>query len=169
MDAVSGHMDAKTSWHKTSALLIARKFVTRSLFHSGCPGAYKHAIEHGYLEEACAHMDLGKYGFDGDKPAILYCMEFTLPGGDVLCKIGITNRTAKLRKQGLGLGDGINAKVVHEVRFTRGEHARAAERQFHRDFAHLKYQGPPIMENGNTELFSRDVINAFISNKGDQR
>lgn len=171
LDDVCSHMPSNlcAKWDRDSVLAETKKYKTRSEFIDACGGAYSHARRNGLVGDLFAKMPPSWSGFSGQKPAVLYCMEITLPDGEVLCKIGITNRTANLRKHGLGLGDGVGAKVIHEVRFSRGEQARNAERQFHRDFAHLKYQGPPIMSNGNTELFGRDVINAFISNKGDQR
>jgi len=171
LDDVCAHMPTNLceKWDRDSVLAEAKKYKTRNQFIDACGGAYSHARRNGLVDEIFENMEPSLAGFSAQNHAVLYCLEITIPGHDGLCKVGITNRTAKIRSKQLGLFRGVKATVMAEIAYANGALARQAERQFHHEFAHLKYQGPPIMANGNTELFGRDVINAFISNKGDQR
>lgn len=171
LDDVCSHMPSNLceKWDRDSVLAEAKKYKTRNEFIAACGGAYSHARRNGIVDEMFENMAPSWSGFSAQNHAVLYCLEITIPDHDGLCKVGITNSTAKIRSKRLGLYRGVKATVLSEIAYANGALARQAERQFHRDFAHLKYQGPPIMANGNTELFGRDAINAFISNKGDQR
>lgn len=158
-DEACSHMEVKKRpMDKAMSMEEAVKYQTRAEFQELDGGAYVFARKNGFLDEACAHMIDGDNGFNSKKPAVLYCIEFTVPSGDTLFKIGITNRSAKLRIRGLGLHSGVKASILREIKFKIGADARAKEKAIHKDMAEYQYLGDPIMENGNTEVFCRDAI-----------
>ena len=159
LDHVCSHMDSRGNRRLTDAeiIAIAKPHRTRRDFKLVDFGAYVAAWRRGLLEVACAHMVDGSTAFNPKKPAILYCIRFIKPCGEVLHKVGITNRSAKIRLQTLGLHSGVKASILREVRFQKGSDARAREISILTAMSEHKYQGDPIMANGNTELFGRDI------------
>ena len=111
-----------------------------------------------YTKYICAHMEVAKNGFDMAGPAIVYYVRFDREGETPIYKIGITNTTTKRRLKSLRIKPGIKHTVLKEIRFKEGMHAAEAEKSFHNEFLEYRYIGPPIARNGNTELFSRDVL-----------
>jgi hypothetical protein len=135
-------------------LQIAKQFKTRNEFSWGDFGAYTTAIRRGLMDQACAHMEYGYCGFREDKPAVLYQFRVETVDGLVLYKIGITNRKPKQRLLTMGIQRGTKAELVHFIRFDLGRDARIAEKRLHRRLSAHRYDGPPIMKNGNTEIFT---------------
>lgn len=155
----SAHMSkSRITWTKELVLAEAAKHQARGLFQLSVAGAYKHADQHGYLDEACAHMPPPEYGFSKEKPAVLYHLRITTLDGLALYKIGITNRDPVARIAGMGLPDGVSAEVLDAIRFNSGRDARIAEKRLHRKYAAHRYNGPQVMKNGNTELFTVSVL-----------
>lgn len=156
------HMEVKKRpMNKDMAIAEAKKYMTRADFQERDGGAYVYARKNGFLDEACGHMVDGENGFNTKKPGFLYCIEFIMPCGERLYKVGITNRRAKARLRGIGLHRGIKATVLREVKFERGADARAKENEIHKAMAEFRYRGDPFMENGGTEVFSRDATIHF--------
>lgn len=161
IDSVCAHMEQKlSSWDKESVMLEASKYTNRGDFRAAS-GAYKHAYRFGFIDEACAHMEPGKCGFDPKKPAILYYLKIKQNCKNPLYKIGITNRDAKLRIYGMGIGADVTVEIIKEFSFERGVDARALEKSLHSKFDEFRYTGDPVMANGNTELFTTDVLSNF--------
>lgn len=154
--AVCAHMTGRPTRRLSDAevLRIAKEFATRNDFKLGDFGAYTTAIRRGLIDQACEHMVYGGCGFREDKPAVLYHFRVETVDGQVLYKIGITNRKPKQRLVTMGIQPGTKAELVHFVRFDLGRDARIAEKRLHRRLAAHRYDGPPIMKNGNTELFT---------------
>lgn len=160
INTVCAHMEInRRSWDKASVIEEAKRYLYRGEFQQGCSAAYKRALAGGYMDEACTHMTDADRGFDFNKPAVVYCIAFTMPNGDQLYKVGITNRTARLRIRGVGTHTWASATILREVPFATGLEARAKEKALHAAMADFRYKGEPIMGNGNTELFSRDATN----------
>lgn len=139
-------------------LTIAKRYETRRDFKLDDFGAYVTAIRRGLIDEACAHMEHGSWGFRDDKPGTLYQIRVKSVNGTVLYKVGITNRTAKIRMAGFGLQKGAKMKILDSIRFECGRDARMAEKQMHGDMKGLRYAGPPLMNNGNRELFIAPLL-----------
>lgn len=93
-----------------------------------------------------------KYGFNPNQPAIMYYLRVC---DGLAYKQGVTNRTVADRY--LGSMDKIH--IVKEWRYERGADARAHEQAMLFCYRKDKYTGPPLLPNGNTELFSRDILN----------
>ena len=158
---VCDHMDGKGDRRLTDVEIaaIAKQHTSRRNFKLGDWGAYVAAWRRGLLETVCAHMGESENGFNPKQPAILYHIKLTKPCGEVLHKVGITNRTAKVRLSTFGVCRGIKATILHEIKFPCGADARAKERAVHKAMAPFRYRGQPVLFNGNTEVFSRDATN----------
>lgn len=139
-------------------LAIAKSYSTRNDFKLGDFGAYITAMRRGFIEAACAHMGYGATGFREDKPAVLYQFRLQLADGQVVYKVGITNRQPKQRLITMGMVRGVKANLTHAVRFVAGRDARIAEKFLHRYYASKRYVGEPIMVNGNTEVFTIGLL-----------
>ncbi len=115
--------------------------------------------DHGeFVQQAFSHLNgngcpsCAKYGFQPNKSAILYYI--SINNGEAY-KIGITNRTVKERF-------GPETKhiiILKEVYYESGQDAYDAEQQILRDHKASKYNGPDLLQSGNTELFTHDILN----------
>lgn len=151
---VSSRLTRRRSWTKDAVLVEAASHVSRSAFHLLSPGAYKHAIDNKYLDEACAHMKSGGGGFSTEKPASLYIARLASMCGLELFKIGITNRDPSARISGLGVPAGWRVELIDVTSFESGRDARITEKRLHRKLSSYRYGGPSVLKNGNTELFT---------------
>ena len=163
LDAVCAHMEGGRQTRRLSdeeIIAIAGKYSTRNDFKLGDFGAYTTAIRRGLMDGCCAHMECGASGFREDKAAVLYQFRLGLPDGQILYKVGITNRKPKQRAITMGIKRGVKVELTHAVRFVSGRDARMAERCLHRRFADKRYVGAPVMVNGNTEVFTIGLLGA---------
>lgn len=83
--------------------------------------------------------------------------------GGVFHKVGISNREASRRIKDMGAGKCRNVRVLKVIRFARGYEARSAELAIKRKFAPYRYSGPPVLLNGNTELFCGLTPEQFVA------
>ena len=118
--------------------------------------------EHGEFEQTPSSHLKGsncpkcvKNGFDPTKKAILYYLKITVDNGQVLYKIGITNRTVNER---FNLTELSKIEIVKQTEYTIGQDAYKEEQKILKQFNDFKYTGPVILETGNTELFTVDVF-----------
>jgi len=118
----------------------------------GCP-------IHGFFEQSAANHLMGRgcpscstTGFDPTQPAILYYL--SINDGQAY-KIGITNRTVEER---YSIDDQRKISIVSSWYFAVGQKARDAEVQLLDRFSLYSYKGPPLLKNGNSELFKKDVL-----------
>lgn len=159
VDLVCAHMAQRRDWsNKHDVLAEAARHQSRGAFQVLASGAFKQAYAGGYLDQACAHMPPPEYGFSKEKPAILYHLRVTAADGAVLYKIGITNRDPTARIAGMGAFPGVVIELLETIAFTSGRDARIAEKRLHRKFSSHRYTGAPLMKNGNTELFTVNVL-----------
>ena len=93
----------------------------------------------------------GQSGFKENLPAILYYV--SVNDGEAY-KIGITNRTIKERFR----KDFLKLKVLGCVHFLKGVDARETETKILKEFKEFKYNGPDLLETGNSELFNKDIL-----------
>lgn len=156
LDAICSHMPGarQRSLTNEEILEIAKKYATRNDFKLGDFGAYTTAIRRGLIVQACEHMEYGASGFREDKPAVLYQFQVITVDGLKLFKVGITNRKPSQRLVTMGLVPGTKAELVGCIKFAFGRDARMAEKTLHRLIDSHRYAGPPVMKNGNTELFT---------------
>ena len=160
LDDVCAHMDGKGCRRLTDAEIIdiASKFKTRNDLKLGDFGAYTTAIRRGLIVDAFAHMTPGASGFREDIPAVLYQFRIELPDGLVVYKVGITNRKPRQRMFTMGIIPGYKATLTGFIQFDLGRDARIAEKRLHRKNSSKRYGGPPVMKNGNTELFTASLL-----------
>jgi hypothetical protein len=155
LDTVCAHMpDGDRRLTDADILAIALQFKTRGVFKETDFGAYTTMLRRGLELDACRHMEPGFTGFRDDIPATLYQFRMTTPGGAVLHKVGITNRPPSKRLLSMGLVKGVKASLVSTISFSLGRDARIREKQLHQQFSSHRYNGVPVMNNGNTELFT---------------
>jgi cytochrome c553 len=159
LDAICAHMPPGDRRLTDQEVIgIAKKYQTRMAFKEGDFGAYKVVLRRGLEQEAFAHMEYGETGYRQDLPAILYQFRVELPDGQVLHKVGITNRPPKRRLASMGLVRGVKATLTKTVHFSTGRDARMAEQRLHKAFCGHRYRGPAVMSNGNTELFTVPIL-----------
>jgi len=97
------------------------------------------------------HPKRAHYGFDFDKPAILYYLKINK---GVAYKIGITgNSLAERYRKDMQFID-----VVKIWEYKVGEDAYIKEQKILSDYAEFKYTGDYLLKSGNTELFNKDVL-----------
>jgi hypothetical protein len=99
-----------------------------------------------------------KNGFNQDKEAILYYIVVTPPFGSKLWKIGITNRTVGAR---FTIAELQFITIIWTIHYKKGADAYKEEQKIIKKFAHLRYKGEPILANGNTELFTEDILAGY--------
>ena len=93
-----------------------------------------------------------------DKPAILYYIRFDSEVNSPLYKIGITNKTVSERIITMCINKEYTPVIIKEFYFETGEEAYAMEKAYHKEFMEYRYFGDAILNNGNTELFTTDVL-----------
>ena len=118
--------------------------------------------EHGEFEQIPrAHLtkqgcpSCAKTGFDKSKPGILYYLKVEIENGKHLYKIGITNRSVNERFR---LTDLKKIEIVKVEEFKSGKDAWDKEREILSKYKEYKYIGPDVLDSGNTELFTVDVL-----------
>ena len=122
---------------------------------------------HGEFEQSPYHHVKGAgcpscaiTGFDKNKSAILYYLKITTDNNQVLYKIGITNRTVNER---FNLTDLSKIEIVKQKLYENGQDALDWETKLKRMYKEFQYQGPNILSSGNTELFTEDIIELYLS------
>lgn len=91
-------------------------------------------------------------GFKKDKPAILYYL--SINNGEAY-KIGITNNTVTIRFSAEELK---LIKVIATWDYDIGNDAYIKEQQILSKYKKYQYKGDSMLVNGNTELFTKDVL-----------
>jgi len=99
-----------------------------------------------------------EYGFNPDKPAYLYYLKVTTDDNQVLYKIGITNRTVNER---FNLDELNRIEIIKQQRYEKGKDAYEKEQSIIKACKDHCYKGPPVLHNGNTELFTKDISTMF--------
>lgn len=99
-------------------------------------------------------------GFDRGKPGYLYYLKVTTNEGKELYKIGITNRTVNER---FSLTDLQKIEIVKQKLYESGADAYNWEQYLLKKYKQYQYQGPKVLESGNTELFTEDVLSIYYA------
>ena len=89
-------------------------------------------------------------------PGILYYIAITSEDGQKLYKIGVTNHSVEHRFPDL------NKKKIRIIKlwsFKQGKEAENIEKDILTEFNEFKYKGPKIIRRGNTEIFTKDILN----------
>jgi protein-arginine kinase activator protein McsA len=94
-------------------------------------------------------------GYDPRKPGILYYIRVD-SGTNLYWKIGITNLSVRKRFQ--RGGDIEKITILMEERFDDGKVAQEAEKNILRLFKSYSAIGVEVLQTGNTELFTKDIL-----------
>ena len=99
--------------------------------------------------------DCAEFGFNPNDRATLYYLAITTDNGDRRYKIGITNRTVEERFRGPDLA---RIRIVKIWNYAMGRAAAEREAEILRSYAGERYYGPDILNSGNSELFTHDIL-----------
>lgn len=99
-------------------------------------------------------------GFNPNKPAYLYYLKITTEESQILYKIGITNRTVDER---FSLADLSKIEIVKQKLYDIGQDAYDWEQKLLKMYKQYQYKGPNVLESGNTELFTEDIIAMYYA------
>lgn len=102
------------------------------------------------------------YGFDKSKSAYLYYLKITTNEEKILYKIGVTNRTVNER---FSLIDLNKIEIVKQKLYEKGQEAYDWEQKILNMYKKYKYKGPKILDSGNTELFTENVMALYYAKK----
>ena len=94
----------------------------------------------------------GSHGFNTSTFAILYYLKIN---NGLAYKIGITNKSVKERFNNTDLE---KIEVIKEWSYTIGKNAYDEEQRILKNFKIHKWMGLDLLENGNTELFTIDIL-----------
>lgn len=109
-------------------------------------------------------------GFKVENAAYLYDMECVGSGLKAgVSKIGITNRTPRVRAAQYGCKPGYGTHQRARIRFDDGALCCAVEshikRTYKADRYVIDYDGPAFLGNGMTEVFTRDVFSLWLASE----
>lgn len=108
---------------------------------------------HDHLKgQGCPHCAIS--GFSKSKPAIVYYLKVT-HNNIVTYKIGITNRSVQERFSNEDLE---KITIIKVWDYLIGAEAYNHEQQILKQYKDYKYIGEPLLNSGNTELFSIDIL-----------
>lgn len=127
----------------------------RSLITITCPihGTFEQTpVNHLKSSSGCPSCSLN--GFDYNKSAILYYLKVTTDSNKELYKIGITNRTVQER---FNLTDLKKIEIIKQRTYENGKDAYDKEQEILKKYSEYRYTGEPVLQGGNTELFSVDI------------
>ena len=129
-----------------------------TIFCKQCETEFPQSMDAHIRGQGCP--DCAKTGFNHDVAALLYYLALKTKHGTVY-KIGITNRTVAERFP----GESSKYRIVKTWRFKKGRSAYIKERQILNQFTDDRYTGSDLLRNGNSELFSRDILNLDLETK----
>ncbi len=116
-------------------------------------GKFRQRVQSHLSGNGCSSCAI--YGFNTGKNAILYYLKVTF-NNTILYKIGITNRTVKER---FSKEDLENIEILAEIEYKNGIDALNKEKEIKEKFKDFKYKGEDVLSSGNTELFTKDILN----------
>lgn len=96
-----------------------------------------------------------KTGFKFLRPANLYYLRVTTPEERILYKVGISCKSTLRR---YSCSETSKIEVLYEYNFKTGLEAWVAEKNILKLFREYSYRGPNVLTSGNTELFTKDVL-----------
>lgn len=117
--------------------------------------------KHGIFEQSPDNHKRGRgcpkcasYGFNPGKPAIMYYIKVVLEGVK-LYKIGITNSSVETRFKKYEIS---KIYIIKIWEFPLGADALAKEQEILETYQEFKYLGESVLSSGNTELFTKDIL-----------
>lgn len=162
LDTVCAHMQPLVRyWSDPALAAAAAAHASRRAFEKADGSAYQIIIRRGLSEALMSHMTPIGNGLRRDSPAILYYLRVDAPL-DTLFKIGVTNEPTVERRFRYA-DDRAAITVLDTLPFPTGKGALAVEQEILKEHACWRYVGYPVLrDSGNTELFTRDVLNGRL-------
>jgi hypothetical protein len=118
-----------------------------------CPQGHRHSITWADWISGSRCAKCAGYGFNPNKPASLYYLKFIVDSTPYY-KLGITNRTIQERYA----RERLPYTILKENRYLFGSLAKQKESALLKKFSNYLYKGLPILKDGNTEIFIKDVL-----------
>lgn len=109
---------------------------------------------HLHRVNSCPCQQTAAMGFQEYLPAMLYYIKVVYKGNTAY-KIGITNKDVNTRFKSNTKG---NISIIKTWDYIKGRDARIEESRILKDFNVYKWNGIDLLTDGNTELFSRDIL-----------
>ena len=119
---------------------------------------YFHMRPNDHLNGQCCPLCTGSRGFQKTLPAYLYYLKITTDDDKVVYKIGITNNSVEQR---YGITDLKKIEVLNIVKYDVGLDAYNEEQRILKQYSSYKYVGIDILKDGNTELFTEDILKDY--------
>lgn len=141
--------NAKYNYSKTTYAHSHQKLVITCPIH----GDFEQTPSDHLSGKSCS--SCARHGFDINKPGYLYYLKVTTLDGNILYKIGITNKSVNTR---FNLTDLTKIEVIKVTKFSLGTLALKEETIIKRKYKQYQYKGPKILSSGNTELFTIDIL-----------
>ena len=155
LDDVCEHMEPVPKTYTEEEIReTALKYQHRSDFWYHDRGAHKAARTRGILDDVCRHMTPKTKRFHNDKPCLMYYLRVETGNGP-LYKIGITVHDYRRRYANVNRD---RIKRLRSWRFKTGREALSIEQAILRHCAEHQYEGPAVLPQGNTELFTVDIL-----------
>lgn len=132
----------------------------------GCPihGSFMQTPSSHRAGRGCPACANRGRGFNQDGEAILYYLRVDADNGKVLYKIGVTGKTITERYSPSELA---KITVLFTTRYSIGRDAYNEEQRIINEHELDLYVGEKVLFSGNTELFTRDILNK--DNKNDRK
>ena len=118
-----------------------------------CPKGHTTRKDWGNFQQGSGCHVCNPHGFNPELSGTLYYLRFA-HNFEYFYKIGITNRTVKKRFR-------LETKpyeIIHQEFFTNGQDALDKELDILAKYKKHKYNGEPFLRDGNTELFTVDIL-----------
>jgi hypothetical protein len=128
-----------------------------------CDTRFTTSAQHHAGSDGTGCPNCARYGFSRTKPAYLYYLKVTTNNGQVLYKIGITNRTVNER---FNLTDLSKIEIIKQKLYAKGQDALDWETKLKQKYSEYQYKGPDILSSGNTELFTEDILELWYKDLG---
>lgn len=144
----------KYTYKKADYLTTDTKVIITCFQH----GDFKQTPYHHLKGRGCP--GCAEYGFNQNKPGVLYYLKVT-KNKSVFYKIGITNLSVQQR-----FGKDMEyIKILKQTIYQNGKEAYLEEQRILRKYKKYRYKGPDLLKSGNTELFTKDILNMNNLNK----
>lgn len=155
LDEVCEHMQpVPEHWTEEQIRKRAAIYQHRSDFWYHDSQAHKAARRRGILDDVCQHMTPKTKRFQSDKPCRMYYLRVETGNGP-LYKIGITVHDYRRRYANINRD---RIKKLRSWQFKTGREALSIEQAILRHCAEHRYEGPAELPQGNTELFTVDIL-----------
>lgn len=140
-------------------LILQQKLLFVEEFNHVWETTPQHIIKRNTSCPICSRLR-GNYGLNYSSPGILYFIKIL----DNLYKIGITSKSLEERytKKELSI-----ITPIKQIQYEKLIEAYKEEQRILKEYSDFLYKGPPILNNGNSEIFITNIlqIDTFLSKK----